>query len=359
MSTINSTQIRPLFNQMLHAWYDERLNLKTGNFFSLMFKTKICPDRYPSYEVRRATETVATPVIRGQIGNRNVSQKSTLKSVDPFFFFEYFDATQLDFYQRLFASGVWNYNSMTELVNGIGIQQAEQKKKIQRAIEIYCSQVLETGVITDIKTGDTELNFGRKAGSIVDLGAGNYWANSGVDPYKTLSDAGDWLRANGKVQSYVLNVIVGDQAIQDLYTNDVWLNRQKLFNTQLDSIMPPNLKDSLARYHGMVSANNYRCNIWTYPEIYTDPISGETKKFMPENKIIVLPEDPNFVTMYGAVPQLVTPGAATMSVQTGDFIYRERMDEWRSVHEFAVLSSPMPVPVAIDTIYTATVVGSE
>lgn len=358
MSTINSTQIRPLFTQALATWYDERLKLKTSDFFRSFFKDKICQDRYPSYEVRRATEKVALPVIRGQIGNRNVSQKSTLKAIDPFFFFEYFDATQLDFYQRLFASGAWNINTMTELVNGVGMQQMEQKKKIERAIEIYCAQVLLTGVVTDLQTGGTELDFGRKPTSLVDLESGNYWANAGVDPYKTFSDAGDWLRANGKVQSYVLNAIVGDKAIQDLYANSTWLERQKLFNTRLDDIVPPSQLDTLARYHGTISAYNYRIRIWTYPEVYTDPITGDTTKYMDENKVIVLPENPDFALMFGAVPQLLDPGAATMSVQTGDFIYREKIDSWKSQHLFGIQSSPMPVPVAIDTIYTATVVGS-
>jgi hypothetical protein len=357
-STINATQIRPLYTEALATWYDERLNLKASDFFRSFFKDRLCKERYPAYEVRRATETVATPVIRGQIGNRNVSQKSTLKVVDPFFFFEYFDATQQDFYQRLFASGTWNINTLTELVNGIGMQQMEQKKKIERAIEIYCSQVLETGIITDLKTGDTQLDFGRKAGSIVNLGSGNYWANSGTDPYKTFSDAGDWLRQNGKVQSYILNAIVGDKAIEDLLTNSTWLERQKLFNTRLDDVVPPTQMNTLARYHGTISAYNYRVRLWTYPEVYKDPISGDYKKYMNENKVIIMPENPDFEVMFGAVPQLVTPGAPTMSVQVADFVYKERIDEWMSVHEFGVQSSPMPVPVAIDTIYTAQVVGS-
>lgn len=358
MSTINSTQIRPLLTQALVTWYDERLKLRSSDFFRSFFADKICQERYPSYEVRRANEKVATPVVRGTIGNRNVSQKSTLKAIDPFFFFEYFDATQLDFYQRLFASGSWNINTMTELVNGIGMQQMEQKKKIERAIEIYCSQVLLTGVVSDLVTGETELDFGRKAGSLVDLGAGQYWENSGTDPYKTFSDAGDWLRANGKVQTYIMNAIVGDKAIEDLYGNSTWLERQKLFNTRLDDVVPPSQMNTLARYHGTISAYNYRVRLWTYPEVYTHPVTGVTTKYMDENKVIILPENTDFSLMFGAVPQLVTPGAATMSVQAADFVYKEKIDDWNASHLFGVQSSPMPVPVAIDTIYTATVVGS-
>jgi hypothetical protein len=62
--------------------------------------------------------------------------------------------------------------------------------------------------------------------------------------------------------------------------------------------------------------------------------------------------------LYGAVPQVVQPGTGTATLAVGKFIYKNFVDEEEGYHRFYQESAPLPVPKAVDKIYTMTVLGS-
>jgi len=352
MANIPSSQVMPLFTTAVMKAYDERAKLKVGNFLRSFFPTVTSPLRYPAYEVRRATEKVAIPVSRGSMGNANQTTKSSLKSVDPFYYFETFDVTELEAYQRLFGSESWNINQAATVANATADELNELRKKIERAIEIQCSQIFKTGRIKSLIDSTVEVDFGRRAEMLVDAGAGNYWDDVAGDPYATFIRGGERLRQYGKVQSQTFNAIVGSLAIGALLESDQFQNRQRWNGTRLDDIMPPAQAGTLGTYHGTISAGDFRIKIWSYGEGYEDPNTGVFTKFIGEKQVVMLDENPDFMTLFGALPQLVAKGSNTFNLMQTDYNIKTKTDEWAASQLFGIESAPMPVPVSVDKIYT-------
>jgi hypothetical protein len=104
-------------------------------------------------------------------------------------------------------------------------------------------------------------------------------------------------------------------------------------------------------YHGTVSAGTYTMHIWQYPQFYEDA-SGTKLPYINPKKVIVVPINPNYQTIYGATPQLITPGQDTAKLISGKYVMSEYIDPKARTHEFHIESRGLPVPLAIDTIYT-------
>jgi len=96
------TDARNLFTKKLVAVYLEQP--RVFGFLRSFFKTDESDTKEVSIEVQRGTEKEAVDVMRGTEGNRNNMSKSTEKIFVPPYFREYFDATELDLYDRMFGS---------------------------------------------------------------------------------------------------------------------------------------------------------------------------------------------------------------------------------------------------------------
>ena len=188
--------------------------------------------RYLSIQVQRNYENVAVDVIRGTEGNRNNFYKSTEKVIDPPYYREFFDMTEIDLYDRLFGSTAIDAGVYSQLINAVSLKLQELRAKIERAYELQCANVLETGVVT--LTNSTNIDFGRKSGSLVDKGAGNYWATGTVDPFADMQAACTFLRQTGKSAGQVFNAILGAQAMNDLFNNTIFKGR--VFSTLSNTI---------------------------------------------------------------------------------------------------------------------------
>ena len=100
---ISTTDARALFTKMLVDVYRERTT--PTSFLRSFFKVKEGRTKEVSIEVQRGTEMIAVDVERGTEGNRNKFSKSTEKIFVPPYYREYFDATDLDLYDRMFGTG--------------------------------------------------------------------------------------------------------------------------------------------------------------------------------------------------------------------------------------------------------------
>lgn len=343
---IAASDARALFTKALIDVYTDRL--RPTSFLRSFFQTVVEPTKEVSIEVERHGEKVAVDVIRGTEGNRNQFSRSSEKIWVPPFYREFFDATQLDLYERVLGSdGNARPALMAALVNRVADRLGSLQDKIERAIELQCSQVLQTGIVT-LKTMD-QIDYKRKPGSLVDDGAGQYFADA-INPFNKFEKGCNFLRKTGKSEAAIFNAILGETAVNDLLDNAIFKERQDLTHMSLDQVTGPQRNSTGAAYHGRVTAGSYKVDLWSYPQFYDDPTTGVQTSYIDAKKVTMLPPQPRFKLAFGAVPQLI--GAPGQLPKQGAFIVGEFMDERKATHEFDVQSAPLAIPVAVDQMYT-------
>jgi hypothetical protein len=354
MGAIPTTDARALFTKMLVDVYTERA--RPTLFLQSFFAAKEGSTKNISIEVQRGTEKVAVSVTRGTEGNRNTFSKSTEKIFTPEYYREYFDATELDLYDRLFGSSSIDAGVFADFTDQMADRLGMLQDKIERAYELQCAAVLLDGIITNVP-GGYNIDFKRKADSLLDLGTINsnrYWTdNTNSTPHADLETACNFIRQKGKSQGAVLNAIMGSTALNTFLGNTKVTTRADIRNYSLDNVAAPQRNSVGASLHGQVSVGAYQVNLWSYPQFY-DNASGVSTPYVDPKKVIILPEMPRFVLAYAAVPQIMKPGAA---LQRGKFVFGEYPDERNSAHIFDVKSAGLAVPVAVDQMYTVQVVA--
>jgi hypothetical protein len=352
MSIAASQALGPYTKQIAEI-FKERL--KSTNFLRSYFPNRVSPTKLVSVFVQRGYEQVAVDCSRGSEGNRNQWTKSSEKIFEPLYFRENFDLTQMQLYDALFSPQLSeNAGKLAALLVSIVDMQMDQTAKIERAIEVMCSQILETGVISMSTNGTgIQIDFKRKAASLVNSSVTGPWATGTVSPFDQLQADCDFLRQQGKTASMTFDCIMGQTAIQHFFANTVVTTRQNLFNMSLDTLVPPKASQTTgAVYHGTVSCGPYRVNIWSYPQWY-DVVAADgtftSTAYVNAKKVITMPTNPTFFTFFGAVPQVITPGAMPL---VGDFVYSDWVSQEKRSHLYEVESCPLPVPVSVDQIIT-------
>jgi len=343
---ISVSQLRAEFTSQLVAVYQERI--RPTSFLRSFFPTVTAPTKYVSIEVERMGEKIAVDVVRGTEGNRNSFSRSSAKTFLPPIWREYFDATELDLYDRVLgAQGSAQAPLFTSLLNSVADRLGTLQDKIERSKEIQCAQVLQTGIVT--MTHGENIDFKRKAGSIVDAGAGQYFANN-IDPFKMFEAGATFLRQVGRSGDGTFNAIVGSTALSDLLNNTKFQARQNTMNMVLDSVIMP-VRNALGMtFHGTITAGAYKVQLWSYPQFYDDATTGTSTAYIDPKLVVMLPAMPNFVFAHAAVPQLMgEPGQ--MPVQ-GEYVFGDFVDQRLASHVFDVQSAAVPIPVAVDQIYT-------
>ena len=361
MSQINTVDARPLFTKTLVDVYKERV-VATG-FLRSLFRPVETSSKEVSIEVQRATEKVAVDVFRGTEGNRNRMDLFTEKIWIPPYYREFFDATQLRFYDVMFGSLGTNVDEVTfsEWISEVADRLEMLQMKIERAIELQCAQVLQTGVLT--LQSSTNIDFKRKAASLVDIGAPDYWTQATADPIEDIENGCNFMRQVGKAQGGEFNMILGSGALRALLNNTIFKERADLRRVALDDIsMPQRQGESVgAVFHGVISAGSYRVRLWTYPQFY-DNAGGVSTPYIDDNKIILVPLEPRFTLNFASVPKLIRDVRNAefpefIRQQRGAFTVGNYIDERAETHVFDIKSAPIAVPVAVDTIYTAQVIA--
>jgi len=314
-------------------------------------------------QTERVAELIAKDVVRGTTGNSNVFGLSTEKLFTPPMYDEYFDVTQLDGYDQLYADPS---ALISDIVFGRFLQQSAEKlmlcqDKIERAYENQCASVLKNGIVT-LNDGST-IDFKRKSASIVDLGSGNYWTNgsnntSTADPNKALEAAALFLRTVGKSNAATYNVIMGSQVYAAYISNPAVLKRGAIFNWNMDRLTPALRKSSGFTDHGPVSAGSYNFNLISYPQYFDQYVNGslvQGNEYLDPKSIYIVPEQTKMVLAYAAVPQLLSTGTA--APVASKFVFTNYPDLELMTHKFHVKSAGVAIPVAVDQIYTAKVIA--
>jgi hypothetical protein len=331
MPNIATTDAQALFTKKIVDVYEQRP--KPTAFLRSFFPNEVAPTKELSIEVVRMGEKVAVDVVR-----------ATEKIFIPPYYREWFDATQLQLYDRLYGATEINDRVFAAYLNSVVDRQMDLQAKIERAYELQCAQVLETGIVT-IEAG-TNIDYKRKAASLVDDGAGQYFANN-IDPFQKFENGCTFLRTVGKAEGSVFNAILGSTALSDLYNNTKFKERQNLFNMVLDAVAPPQRNSVGASYHGEITCGAYRVRLWSYPQYYD--VNNTSTPYVNPKKVTLIPETPRFKMGFAAVPQLITPDQPP---RIGSFIFSDYIDQRGRAHIFEVESAGLAIPSAIDQLYT-------
>lgn len=361
MSAINTVDARRLFTKTLIDVYREATT--PTNFLQSFFVSRESGSKEISIEVQRNSENIAVDVLRGTEGNRNTMDRFSPKIFIPPYYREYFDATDLFFYDQLFGFGDMEMDEMmfsewlTEVTERLQMLQA----KIERSIEKQCSEVLQTGIV--LLDADTNIDFKRKSSSLVDLGAGNYWDNTGVAATDSIESGCNFVRQFGKSMGGDYIMIAGQKAQRELLKNQDFREKADYRRTPLVQLSAPQrMVESVGGvFHGMFSAGSYNIMLWTYPQFYqATATANATTPYINERRIIILPMNPRFRLAFAAMPKIIrdTRNAEFPELimqQRGAFMIGNYIDERTESHVFDIKSAPLAIPVAVDQIYTATV----
>lgn len=348
MGAIATTDARGLFTKAVVDIFKESVT-PTG-FLRSFFTVKETMSKNLSIEVQRGTEKIAVDVERGTEGNRNTWTKSTEKIFAPPYYREFFDATELDLYDRLFGSESIEAGVFTAFLEQVSEKLVALRQKIERSYEVQCSQVFDNGIV-QLNAG-INIDFKRKAASLVN-NSGTPWTTGTTDPYAQMEAGCNFLRQVGKVQGGVVNAILGSSALSAFLNNTIVKERADVRNFFLDLVRGPQRNSVGAALHGEVSCGSYNVRLWTYPEFY-DNAAGTSTPYINAKKVIMLPEAPRFTLGFAAVPQLPTINGG---VKKGAFLLGDYVDERNHKHIFDIRSAGVAIPVAVDQIYTMQVVA--
>lgn len=356
MPNITLTQAQGIYTEALGSVYRDRPVVYS--FLRSFFPDRIYQTLLVNVLAQRSTEFIAMDVYRGDSGNRNTWSRTTQKIFETFYFRENFDVTRLQLYEKMYSGIGLNADIFAAWINDVVDHQVELRETIERTIELMCSMVIEDGIIVAPGTG-LVIDYKRKAESMVDLGSGNYWDESGTDPYTALEAAGVFMRTKGKVQGGNFNMLAGSEAQAALKGNAKFLSQQNLFNMKLDDFHGPQKNSVGANLNGFLTTDNYKLYNWTYPEYYQHPTSGLMLPYLNPKKIYILPENFTGFTAFGAVPQVVIGSGGNKMIlpKSGNFLFRENLDEEAMTHYYNVESAPLPVLDAVDRVYTIQVVA--
>ena len=358
---IPTVQGHPLFTQALLTKFDELLGIEPTGFLRSFFRKKTTTAKTISVVVRRGTEKVAVDILRGTEGNRNEMKQHSMKIFQPPYFREYFDATDIDHYDIVFGA-------ITTANNGV-ITQAVQsainnikvlKYKIERALELQCAQVFNSGIV-QLNTGDN-IDYKRQAASKPTTPSGELWTVDTVEPGIILQDAATFIRTEGRTHSPIFNVIMGINAHNAFMNNPKVFEKGDLRRIDLVSIGMPQDMGEGAVFHGEYAYGSHKYLIWTYPQYY-DNSEGVKTPYVPDDNIFVIPtQGTEFDLSFAGVPYLVNTGNVTMpqiiNMKEGDYHIFSTIDDRAVKHEFGVSSAGLAVPVSVDMIYSTNVAGS-
>lgn len=313
-------------------------------------------------EVQRDSDTIAVDVQRFTEGNKNKYSKSTEHKYMPPFYEEDYDFATDDVYMNTVALGVTDQQAVNQAIAENSIKGVRgNKKKIDRAIVKQHADVLQTGVVT-MKNGDS-IDFRRKAASMKDVGAAQYWDVDGSDPVAALRGGMKFLREEGNSSSSTVNVVMRGDAMNSFLNNDKvgkFIEARRM--NRIDIVQPQFDNATGMTFHGQVSAGDFMVNLWTYEEKYTNE-AGETIYYLDRENVIMLPGDFQGKTVFGGLPYLresSVGGVATKmpGVKKADFMLRSYSDEKTLSSGLKLSSAPLAVPFTIDKIATLKVLAN-
>lgn len=338
--------------------YQERASAPM--FLSSQFSTPL--ENYHNSEkveidIERDDEDVAIVVTDLSVGpHHNESSKYTNKSFTPPIFDEAGAVNAFEMIKRMPGRSPFEDPrfglAVVDRMMDIG-QKLE--RKVRRAIEWMCSQVLQTGTVTLVDGAGTSLytlDFQPKATHFPTVS--NAWGGGSDDKLADLAALARVIRRDGKKRPNKL--IFGRVALTEFLADSAVIARfdNRRFNLGSIGVQEP----GDATYYGDVVVDNYRFEIWSYDAEFRHPQTGNLTPYVTDDFVIMIASDGRLDLSYGAIPMIVPPDQRVAPYLPT----RMRMpavgldltpNAWITNNGRSLMVSlgtrPLPIPTAIDT----------
>ncbi len=316
-----------------------------------------------SIEVERNNQLLSPDVQRNTEANLNTFDKYTEKLFEPPYYEDEFDFTSIDRYDVTFGMG----NTPTQSDARMMIDKASKylmklKYKQMRSLEKMSSDVLNTGILTF--DNHASIDFKRKAASMKQLTGTDQWDDhTNSNPLKDLRDGAQFLREIGLSPGSMLKVVMGQEAFRNFHMNTEV--RDQLDNRRLDKLrleMPEMDNATGITMQGEISVGDYRMVVCTYNDFYKEE-DGTVVKYLNENSVYLIPQDFEGKTAFAGIAAIVRDRNNAefnqfISMIESDYYVDNYIDYRAKAHMFRIASSPLPIPVSIDKIYTISTIQS-
>lgn len=308
-------------------------------------------------DVERFGEDVAIAIKKCTGPNLNEFDIFTTKEFEPPAYGEAFPLDVCDLLERM--AGVDPYTAAyTEYAAQMVAKMAKGfmliDNKIQRAVELQASQILQTGTLTlTNKAGDTvyELDFKPKATHFPTVGTS--WALAS-DKLGDLQSLADVISADGQIQAK--NLIFGATAL-NLFLDDTAV-QARLDNQRMElGEVAPQFANSGAVFYGHVWVGTYRLAMWAYNGTYKDPATGTVTRYIADDKVVMLGDGVRLDMTSAKVPLPLGPDPRVANLLPGRMASREgNFDVTPNVYATPngkqvmgeLESRPLLIPVQID-----------
>lgn len=341
-----------LFSQMRRpsGFLSRRFTVKPGGMYN---GSKIAID------IQRFGEDVAVAVKKCTGANLNDIDEFTTKEFTPPNYGEAFPIDVCELIDRMagvdpFTAAYNDYASQLMAKMAQGFMLVDDK--IQRAVELQASQILQTGQLTLTNgAGDTvyEIDFKPKATHFPTVSTA--WSSAATcTPINDLQALGNVIRSDGKVNPNRLTF--GESAFSDFMASDQV--KAHLDNRRIEfGFADPQMEDSGAVNQGRIWIGSYAYDMWTYPEEYTSPETGNPVKYVGNDKVVMDSTRTRFDMTSARVPLPLGPDPRVAGLLPGRMSSREQsFDVTPNVYTTPngkqimgeLESRPLLVPVQID-----------
>ena len=260
-------------------------------------------------DIERFGEQVAIAIKRFTGPNLNDFDQFTTKEFEPPSYGEAFPLDVNDLINRMAGVDPFTdaYNSYaSSLVFQINKGFTLVDDKISRAIELQASQILQTGILNLLnENGETvyEVNFQPKATHFPTVATA--WSDTAnADPIADMEALGDVIRADGKLDVNI--AIMGKDSMRYFLQNQIV--QAQLDNRRIEvGRIRPEFQNSGMKYWGMVHIGQYQIELWTYPDTYEDPQTGNPVNYVAPDSCILLSDQTRLDKASAMVPLPVAP----------------------------------------------------
>lgn len=314
----------------------------------------------------RGKDEYAIDVIRHAGGRANKATVFTRKEYPPPMYDEYssIPASELDKVQP--GSTVYDLPDYAGGLADILLKEVMfNSDKIERATELLCRDALVLGKIT-LKNGDI-IDFKQKASH--QFSTPIAWTASTADPFADFSEVA--FRVHRDSGRAIGDAIFGAVALAKFLNNENVKESGDLRRIERISVTSPLAPVEGAVHHGIFTAGNYAVNIWAYPEQVRVPMGfglpneGDKVPYIPDDKIIVIPLEPDFRLYYAGIPVIsdnvsdqfrsLTGLPEVPTMEMGKILPYFTLDKNGLSIKAGARSAPLPVPVDIDSVIIITV----
>lgn len=230
------------------------------------------------------------------------------------------------------------------------------EKKVRRTVELMCSQVLQSGIVTLVDGNGTALysiDFKPKSGHFPT--AGIDWGNGAEDKIADLASLARTIRRNGKRRPDKL--VFGRTALTEFIADSdviARLDNRRMLLGQLN----PDQQPGDATFYGDVVIDNYRFEIWSYDAEFRHPQTGNLTPYVEDDHVIMAASQGRRDLSFGSIPMIVPPDQRVAGFLPARMAMPDRgldltPNAWVTPNNTTVMVSlgtrPLAIPTAIDT----------